>query len=86
MCWLSLWDQVGVAILHLINRSEAQGAGVLGQAMHHGDTKITLGKDSKAQGGRRASAKSCDPGTIEEKPGSCVKVGRSGLWSWWCDM
>lgn len=41
-----LWDQVGVATLHLINRSEAQGAGFLGQAMHHSqsDTKITWGE------------------------------------------
>lgn len=43
--WSSLWDQVGVAILHLINRSEAQGAGFLRQATHHDDPKITLEKD-----------------------------------------
>lgn len=24
MCWFSLWDQVGMVILHMINRSEAQ--------------------------------------------------------------
>ena len=69
----SLWIKVHVTILHLIIRSEAQGAGFLGQARHHGDTKITLGKDGKAQGRRQAPAKSCDPGTIEMKPG--------GLWS-----
>lgn len=52
----SLWDQVDVAIPHLINRSEAQGTGFLGQAMHQGDTKI-----GKAQGRRQVPAKSCDP-------------------------
>lgn len=69
---ISLWDRVGVAILHLINRSEVQGAGFLDQAVHQGDTEI-----GKAQGRRQAPAKSCDPGTTEVKPGSCVQVGRS---------
>lgn len=35
----SLWDQVGMAILYMTNRSEAQGAGFLGQAMGCADTK-----------------------------------------------